>query len=101
MPEVRIDATPRSEFGKGPARQVRREGRVPAVLYGHGTDPRHVTLPGHDVLLALRALIEPEGPASGRLAGRLGALCALPDERAKEFLRMLAEPQSRGHHPLL
>jgi large subunit ribosomal protein L25 len=45
---------PRSEFGKGAARQVRREGRVPAVLYGHGTDPRHVSLPGHDVLLALR-----------------------------------------------
>jgi large subunit ribosomal protein L25 len=54
VPEVSIDATPRSEFGKGAARQVRREGRVPAVLYGHGTDPRHVTLPGHDVLLALR-----------------------------------------------
>jgi large subunit ribosomal protein L25 len=54
VPEVRIAATPRSEFGKGAARQVRREGRVPAVLYGHGTDPRHVSLPGHDVLLALR-----------------------------------------------
>ena len=54
MPEVRIAATPRSEFGKGAARQVRREGRVPAVLYGHGTDPRHVSLPGHEVLLALR-----------------------------------------------
>jgi len=54
VPEVRIAATPRSEFGKGAARQVRREGRVPAVLYGHGTDPRHVSLPGHEVLLALR-----------------------------------------------
>jgi large subunit ribosomal protein L25 len=54
VPEVRIAAMPRSEFGKGAARQVRREGRVPAVLYGHGTDPRHVSLPGHDVLLALR-----------------------------------------------
>jgi large subunit ribosomal protein L25 len=54
VPEVRIAAETRSEFGKGPARQVRRDGRVPAVLYGHGTDPRHVTLPGHDVLLALR-----------------------------------------------
>jgi large subunit ribosomal protein L25 len=54
VPEVRIAATPRSEFGKGAARQVRREGRVPAVLYGHGTDPRHLSLPGHDVLLALR-----------------------------------------------
>ena len=54
MPEVRIAAEPRSEFGKGAARQVRREGRVPGVLYGHGTDPRHVSLPGHDLLLALR-----------------------------------------------
>jgi large subunit ribosomal protein L25 len=54
VPEVRIAAEPRSEFGKGAARRVRRGGRVPAVLYGHGTDPRHVSLPGHDVLLALR-----------------------------------------------
>ena len=54
MPEVRIKAEPRTEFGKGPARRERRAGRVPAVLYGHGTDPRHVSLPGHDVLLALR-----------------------------------------------
>ena len=54
MPEVRIAAEPRSEFGKGTARQVRREGRVPGVLYGHGTDTRHVSLPGHDLLLALR-----------------------------------------------
>ncbi|HEV8222751.1 MAG TPA: 50S ribosomal protein L25/general stress protein Ctc [Streptosporangiaceae bacterium] len=72
MPEVRIAATPRSEFGKGAARQVRREGRVPAVLYGHGTDPRHVSLPGHDVLLALRTpnvLILLEGlPGGSQLA---------------------------------
>ena len=72
MSEVRIAAVPRSEFGKGPARQVRREGRVPAVLYGHGTDPRHVSLPGHDVLLALRTpnvLIRLEGlPGGNELA---------------------------------
>ncbi len=54
MPEVRIAAEPRTEFGKGPARRERRAGRVPAVLYGHGTEPRHVSLPGHEVLLALR-----------------------------------------------
>jgi large subunit ribosomal protein L25 len=70
--EVRIDAVPRSEFGKGPARQVRRAGRVPAVLYGHGTDPRHVSLPGHAVLLALRTpnvLIRLEGlPGGNELA---------------------------------
>ena len=72
MSEVRIAAVPRSEFGKGAARQVRREGRVPAVLYGHGTDPRHVSLPGHDVLLALRTpnvLIRLEGlPGGNELA---------------------------------
>ena len=72
MPEVRIAAEPRSEFGKGPARRERRAGRVPAVLYGHGTDPRHVSLPGHDVLMALRTanvLIRLEGlPGGSQLA---------------------------------
>lgn len=72
MPEVRIAAEPRIEFGKGPARRERRAGRVPAVLYGHGTDPRHVSLPGHDVLLALRTanvLIRLEGlPGGSQLA---------------------------------
>jgi large subunit ribosomal protein L25 len=72
VPEVRIAAEPRTEFGKGPARRERRAGRVPAVLYGHGTDPRHVSLPGHDVLLALRTanvLIRLEGlPGGSQLA---------------------------------
>jgi len=72
VPEVRIAAEPRTEFGKGPARRVRRAGKVPAVLYGHGTDPRHVSLPGHDVLLALRTanvLIRLEGlPGGSQLA---------------------------------
>ena len=68
MPEVRIPAEPRTEFGKGPARRERRAGKVPAVLYGHGTEPRHVSLPGHEVLLALRTanvLIRLEGLAGG------------------------------------
>jgi large subunit ribosomal protein L25 len=54
VPEVRIAAEPRTEFGKGPARRMRRAGRVPAVTYGHGTDTQHVTLPGHEVMLALK-----------------------------------------------
>jgi large subunit ribosomal protein L25 len=54
VPEVRIAAQPRTEFGKGPARRERLAGRVPAVLYGHGTDTRHITLPGHDVMMALK-----------------------------------------------
>ncbi len=72
MPEVRIDAEPRTEFGKGPARRARRAGKVPAVLYGHGTGTRHVTVPGHDVLLALRTpnvLIRLDGlPGGSQLA---------------------------------
>jgi large subunit ribosomal protein L25 len=54
VPEVRIDAEPRTEFGKGAARRTRRGGRVPAIIYGHGTDTRHVTLPGHDLMMALK-----------------------------------------------
>jgi large subunit ribosomal protein L25 len=68
VPEVRIVAEPRTEFGKGPARRVRRAGRVPAIVYGHGTDTRHVTLPGHELLMALKTpnvLIEVAG-LSGR-----------------------------------
>jgi len=68
VPEVHIAATPRTEFGKGPARRERRAGRVPAVLYGHGTKPRHISLPGHDVLLALRTanvLIRLDGLSDG------------------------------------
>jgi large subunit ribosomal protein L25 len=54
VPEVRIAAETRDEFGKGAARRFRREGRVPAVLYGHGTETRHLSLPGHDLMLALK-----------------------------------------------
>jgi large subunit ribosomal protein L25 len=72
VPEVRIAAQARTEFGKGPARRTRRDGRVPAVLYGHHSEPRHLTLPGHDVLLALRTanvLIRLEGlPGGAELA---------------------------------
>jgi large subunit ribosomal protein L25 len=52
--EVRIAAEPRTEFGKGAARRVRRANKVPAVLYGHGGDPRHISLPGHQLMLALK-----------------------------------------------
>lgn len=54
MSEVKIAAESRTEFGKGAARRARRDGLVPAVLYGHGADPIHISLPGHDILLALR-----------------------------------------------
>jgi large subunit ribosomal protein L25 len=54
VPEVHIAAQTRDEFGKGAARRIRREGLVPAVLYGHGTETRHLTLPGHQLMLALK-----------------------------------------------
>ncbi|MER6064573.1 50S ribosomal protein L25/general stress protein Ctc [Streptomyces sp. NPDC001792] len=54
MSEVKLSAETRTEFGKGAARRIRRDSKVPVVLYGHGTEPVHLTLPGHDLLLALR-----------------------------------------------
>ncbi|MFF4362489.1 50S ribosomal protein L25/general stress protein Ctc [Streptomyces sp. NPDC001604] len=54
MSEVKLTAETRTEFGKGAARRIRRDSKVPGVLYGHGSDPLHLTLPGHDLLLALR-----------------------------------------------
>jgi large subunit ribosomal protein L25 len=54
MSEVKIAAQLRTEFGKGAARRIRRSDQVPAVVYGHGADPKHVSVPGHELLLALR-----------------------------------------------
>ncbi|UZJ24079.1 50S ribosomal protein L25/general stress protein Ctc [Rhodococcus antarcticus] len=51
---VRLAATQRTEFGKGAARRTRRDGNVPAVLYGHGTDPVHLSLPSLDFARVLR-----------------------------------------------
>ncbi|HHU39274.1 MAG TPA: 50S ribosomal protein L25/general stress protein Ctc [Propionibacterium sp.] len=52
--EIKIAADARAEFGKGASRRLRRAGKVPAVIYGHGSDPVHIALPGHESLLALR-----------------------------------------------
>ena len=68
MPEVKIAAETRDEFGKGAARRSRREGKVPAVLYGHGTETKHLSLPGHDLMLALKTpnvLLRLDGQKSG------------------------------------
>ncbi|MFE3603638.1 50S ribosomal protein L25/general stress protein Ctc [Streptomyces sp. NPDC059096] len=54
MAEVKISAEIRTEFGKGVARRTRVAGKVPAVVYGHGADTVHVTLPGHDLMMALK-----------------------------------------------
>jgi large subunit ribosomal protein L25 len=69
----KIKAEARTEFGKGAARRIRREHKVPAVLYGHGTDPVHVTLPGHATMMALKhgganALLELDIEGKSQLA---------------------------------
>ncbi|MCD9144508.1 50S ribosomal protein L25/general stress protein Ctc [Streptomyces albireticuli] len=54
MSEIKIPAQTRTEFGKGFARRARVAGQVPAVVYGHGSEPVHVTLPGHELMMALK-----------------------------------------------
>ena len=55
MPEIKLVAESRTQFGKGAARKIRRDHKIPAVLYGHGTAPVHITLPGHDTMMALKS----------------------------------------------
>jgi len=69
--EIKLVAEARTEFGKGAARRVRRANKIPAVLYGHGSDPLHVTLPGHETMMALKhsnALFSIELEGKARLA---------------------------------
>ena len=54
MSEVRLSAESRTEFGKGGARRTRRAGKIPAVIYGHGEEPRHVSLPAREFTSAVR-----------------------------------------------
>lgn len=67
----KVVAELRTQFGKGFARRLRAAGRVPAVLYGHGTDPVHLSLPGHQLTLLLRranALLDLDIDGASRLA---------------------------------
>ena len=52
--KIRISAETRTEFGKGYSRRVRANDQIPAVIYGHGAEPLHVILPGHDMMLISR-----------------------------------------------
>src|SRR5699024_11593554 len=52
MADTVLAASRRTEFGKGAARRTRRDGKIPAALYGHGNEPVHLSLPGHDTFLA-------------------------------------------------
>jgi len=83
--EVRISAEPRTEFGKGGARRTRRAGKVPAVLYGHGTDPRHISLPAREFERALHT----EGGANVLLSLEIegGNELALPKSIQRDPIR--------------
>jgi large subunit ribosomal protein L25 len=86
VPEVTIVAEARTEFGKGAARRIRRADKIPAVLYGHGTDPVHITLPGHETLLALRT-------ANALLSIQLdgGSQLALPKQVQRDPIKRTIE----------
>jgi large subunit ribosomal protein L25 len=51
---TKLAAEIRDQFGKGAARKIRAVGKIPAVIYGHGTEPQHITLPAHETALILR-----------------------------------------------
>ena len=73
MATEKIPAETRSEFGKGAARRIRRADKIPAVVYGHGNETVHVTLPGHDTMMALKhgganALLELDIEGKAQLA---------------------------------
>ncbi|WOQ68951.1 50S ribosomal protein L25/general stress protein Ctc [Microbacterium limosum] len=69
--DTTVPAELRSRFGKGFARRLRAAGKIPAVIYGHGTDPVHVALPGHQMMLLVRranAVIELDVEGTSQLA---------------------------------
>jgi len=69
--DTKVQAELRNSFGKGFARRLRAAGKIPAVIYGHGTEPVHVALPGHQVSLIIRranALLELDIEGTPQLA---------------------------------
>ena len=73
MSSEKIQAEVRTEFGKGAARRIRRDNKIPAVVYGHGNEPVHLTLPGHDTMMAIKhgganAVLELEFEGQSQLA---------------------------------
>jgi large subunit ribosomal protein L25 len=62
MADIKLEASIRDNFGKGAARQARRAGKIPAVVYAHGSEAKHILLDGHEAFLAVKnnrsALVE-------------------------------------------
>ena len=102
MAAEKITAETRTEFGKGAARRIRREDKVPAVIYGHGNDPIHVTLPGHDTMMALKhgganALLELDIEGKSQLA-LTKQVQVDPIKRAPRAHRLRRRRQGREGH---
>ena len=82
----KIAAEARTSFGKGAARKLRAAGRIPAVVYGHGTDPVHISLPAHETGLIIRRA---NSVLDLDLAG--GALMALVKDVQRDPVRQIIE----------
>ena len=70
MPQIAINAEARSDFGKGAARRLRREGFIPGVIYGKGNEVLHIALPAHELNLALKSkglVLEVTGAGKGTI----------------------------------
>ncbi|WJY00281.1 50S ribosomal protein L25/general stress protein Ctc [Curtobacterium sp. SP.BCp] len=68
---TKLAAEVRTKFGKGAARKIRANDKIPAVVYGHGTEPKHITLPGHETMLIVRtanAIIDLDIEGTAQLA---------------------------------
>lgn len=81
-----LKAILRTEFGKGAARRTRRAGNIPAVIYGHGVDPIHVALPGHEAMMALKvanAVLQID------IDGAEGQLCLAKDVQRDPVKRVI------------
>ncbi|MEU8539879.1 50S ribosomal protein L25/general stress protein Ctc [Streptomyces sp. NPDC048717] len=87
MSDVKISAALRTEFGKGAARKIRRADQVPAVLYGHKTEPVHITLPAHELTMALRT---PNVLLSVEIEGK-GTELAIPKAAQRDPLKGFLE----------
>jgi large subunit ribosomal protein L25 len=78
MAEQKLQAETRTTFGKGSARQARRAGQIPAVIYGHGAEPIHILLPGRETTLAVR---------------HANALLTLVDSKGENHLALVKDVQ--------
>lgn len=78
MSTTNLTATLRTEFGKGAARRIRRSDKIPAVVYGHQSEPQHITLPGHGTMMALK---------------QQNALLTIDVEGGKELLALVKDIQ--------